>query len=72
MNAANKYIVQIRAEKLESGLLHPWVSIILQERRRYSTLTLELEDELYLCRRRGGAIAKKEATTVLKEWSPQA
>ena len=72
MNAANKYIVQIRAEKLESGLLRPWVSVIRQEGRRYSTVTLELEDEL--CYVEGAALqyAKKEATRILREWSPQA
>tara|TARA_Y100000994_G_C15355016_1_gene302325 strand:+ start:248 stop:508 length:261 start_codon:yes stop_codon:yes gene_type:complete len=71
MNAANKCIVQIRAEELESGLLRPWVSVIRQEGRHYSTVTLKLEDRLYLCRRRGRAIARKEATSILKEWSPQ-
>ena len=72
MNAANKYIVQIRTEKLESGLLRPWVSVIRQEGRRYSTVMLELEDELFYVE--GGAVqyAKKEATRILKEWSPLA
>ena len=72
MNAANKYIVQIRAEKLESGLLRPWVSVIRQEGRRYSTVTLELEDELFYVEGAALQYAKKEATRILKEWSPQA
>ena len=72
MNAANKCIVQIRAEKLESGLLRPWVSVIRQEGRRYSTVTLELEDELFYVEGAALQYAKKEATRILKEWSPQA
>ena len=72
MNAANKYIVQIRTEKLESGLLRPWVSVIRQEGRRYSTVTLELEDELFYVEGAAVQYAKKEATRILKEWSPQA
>jgi len=72
MNAANKYNVQIRAEKLESGLLRPWVSVIRQEGRRYSTVTLELEDELFYVEGAALQYAKKEATRILKEWSPQA
>ena len=72
MNAANKYIVQIRAEKLESGLLRPWASVIRQEGRRYSTVTIELEDELFYVEGAALQYAKKEATRILKEWSPQA
>ena len=40
----NKFIVQIHTEKLESGLMRPFVSVIRQEGRRYSTVTLDLED----------------------------
>ena len=72
MNAANKYIVQIRTEKLESGLLRPWVSVIRQEGRRYSTVTLELEDELFYVEGAAVQYAKKESARILKEWSPQA
>jgi hypothetical protein len=72
MSTANKYIVQIRTEKLESGLLRPWVSVIRQEGRRYSTVTLELEDELFYVEGAAVQYAKKEATRILEEWSPLA
>ena len=67
----NKFIVQIHTEKLESGLMRPFVSVIRQEGRRYSTVTLDLEDELFFVEGAAVQYAKKEATRILKEWSPQ-
>jgi len=70
--AENKFIVQIHTEKLESGLMRPFVSVIRQEGRRYSTIILELEDELFYVEGAAVQYAKKEATRILKEWNPQA
>jgi hypothetical protein len=70
--AQDKFIVQIQTERLESGLLRPWVSVIRQEGRRYSTVTLELEEELFFVEGAAIQYAKKESAKILKEWSPRA
>ncbi|MFT5375311.1 MAG: hypothetical protein ACI906_002135 [Candidatus Latescibacterota bacterium] len=67
----NKFTVQIHTEKLESGLMRPFISVIRQEGRRYTTVTLELDDELFFVEGAAVQYAKKEATRILKEWSPQ-